>query len=478
MSQTAFSGYLSPFSWRYGSDEMRHLWSEVHKRALWRRVWVALAEAQMQAGLVTAEQVAELRAHQDDVDVQRALEIEEEIGHDLMAELKAYAAQCPAAGGILHLGATSADIEDNADVLRLREAMFLLTRRLEDLLAALADRIEAEADTPAMAYTHLQPAEPTTLGYRLCQYAQDLLECLRRLRTFAPSLQGKGFKGAVGTYASYAELLEGTTFSPQEMERAAMEALGLAPVPVATQTYPRLQDYRALTLLAEIAAAVHKFALDLRILQSPVHGEIAEPFGRRQVGSSAMPFKRNPVTSEKICSLARWVSSAPQVAWDNAALSALERTLDDSANRRAILPEVCLALDEILIQAARIAGNLQVDRQAARRALERFGPFAATERVLMALARAGGDRQRGHEAIRRCSMAAWAAMQDGEANPLADLLAEDPYISQFLSPERVRNLMAEGAGVGLAAQRSQEFLTILRREVPAQPTLLQAWKRF
>jgi len=463
MAQEGFASYRSPFSWRYGSEEMRHIWSETHKRELWRRVWVALAQAQARAGLVTEAQLAELRAHQHEVDVEAALAVEREIGHDLMAELKVFASQCPTAGGILHLGATSADIEDNADVLRLQEALFLLIRRLEDLLRALADRVEAEADTPAMAYTHLQPAEPTTLGYRLCQYAQDLLEALLRLREFARTVRGKGFKGAVGTYASYAELLQGTGLSPLEMERLAMEALGLEAFPVATQTYPRLQDYRALVLLAEVAAALHKFALDLRILQSPVHGEMAEPFGRLQVGSSAMPFKRNPVTAEGLCSLARWVSSLPQVAWDNAALSALERTLDDSANRRVILPEACLAADELLRRATRLVQGLQVDRDAARRGVERWAAFAATGRVLMALARAGGDRQEGHEAIRRCSMQAWEALRQGLANPLPDLLAEDPYIRKFLAPEEVRRLMEEGAHPGLAADRSRAFAAHLRK---------------
>jgi adenylosuccinate lyase len=247
------------------------------------------------------------------------------------------------------------------------------------------------------------------------------------------------------------------------MERLAMEALGLEAFPVATQTYPRLQDYRALVLLAEVAAALHKFALDLRILQSPVHGEMAEPFGRLQVGSSAMPFKRNPVTAEGLCSLARWVSSLPQVAWDNAALSALERTLDDSANRRAILPEACLAADELLRRATRLVQGLQVDRDAARRGVERWAAFAATERVLMALARAGGDRQEGHEAIRRCSMRAWEALRQGLANPLPDLLAEDPYIRKFLAPEEVRRLMEEGAHPGLAADRSRAFVAHLRK---------------
>ena len=327
--------YISPYTWRYGSDAMRRIWSEVNKRLLWRRIWVALARAQAEAGLVRPEQVADLEAHREDVDWERAQEIERDLRHDLMAEVRAYAEQCPVGGGIIHLGATSMDVEDNADALRLGDALALVRERLRAVLGALAERIEAEADTLTMAYTHLQPAEPTTLGYRLSQYAQDFLLDLDALEGAAAGVRGKGFKGAVGTSASYQHLLEERGVPPRALEERAMAQLGLLAYRVTSQTYPRKMDYQVLSVLAGIAQSAHKFALDLRLLQSPLFGELAEPFGRHQVGSSAMPFKRNPVASETICSLARAVAGLPRIAWDNAALSALERTLDDSANRRS-----------------------------------------------------------------------------------------------------------------------------------------------
>jgi len=245
--------YLSPFTWRYGSDEMRRIWSEVNKRRLWRRIWVALAAAQCEAGLVRPEQVADLRTHQDDVDWDRAQEIEHDLRHDLMAEVRTYAEQCPVGGGIIHLGATSMDVEDNADALRLREALVLVRERLAGVLAALAERIEAEADTVTMAYTHLQPAEPTTLGYRLSQYAQDFSADLDALDGAIASVRGKGFKGAVGTMASYGDLLAGSGVSPDALEDRVMQALGLRAFPVSTQTYPRKMDYQVLSVLAGIA---------------------------------------------------------------------------------------------------------------------------------------------------------------------------------------------------------------------------------
>jgi len=366
--------YLSPFAWRYGSPEMRRVWSEEYKRRLWRRVWVALAEAQHEAGLVSEAELADLRAHQDEVDIARARQIEAEVRHDLMAELKAYAEQCPVGGGKLHLGATSADIQDNADILRLKEALSLIRRRLVALLEALANQIERYQDLPAMGYTHLQPAEPTTLGYRLCQYAQDLLLDLRNLDDLAGSLRAKGLKGAVGTSASYAQLLAGSGMTPAELERRVMERLGLEAAPVATQVYPRKQDFLVLSALASIAQSLHKFAFDLRVLQAPPFGELSEPFGEKQVGSSAMPFKRNPVTAEKICSLARFVAALPQVAWHNAALSLLERTLDDSASRRLILPQAFLAVDEMLLAARRIVEGLVVREEGVARNLRPTAP--------------------------------------------------------------------------------------------------------
>jgi len=357
------------------------------------------------------------------------------------------------------------DVEDNADALRLREALLLIQDRLRALLAALADQIEAEADTVAMAYTHLQPAEPTTIGYRLSQYGQDLLADWDALGYVLSRVRGKGFKGAVGTSASYTHLLEGTGMTPQEMERRVMELLGLQAFPVATQTYPRKMDYQVLCVLAGIAQSAYKFALDLRLLQSPVFGELSEPFGKHQVGSSAMPFKRNPVASESVCSLARYVAEMPRVAWDNAAYSALERTLDDSANRRSALPEAFLGVDDILMRVTRIVQGLRIGREGIQRNLEIFGPFAATEPLLMALVKAGASRQEMHEQIRACSMAAWAAVQQGEANPLAELLAADAGITKYLDPAQVRAIIAEGADVGDAPARSRALARQIRETI-------------
>ena len=265
-----------------------------------RRVWVALATAQHEAGLVTAAQLADLQSQMDHIDIARALDIEKETRHDVMAEIRTFAEQCPVGGGIIHWGATSADITDNVDVLRLRDAAAILLDRLRDLLLALAERIEVTAHLPVMAHTHIQPAEPTTLGYRFAVYAQDLLDDYHDLERLFHTLRGKGLKGAVGTQASYQEMLVGTGVSAETMEAAAMQILTLPYFPIATQTYTRQQDLRVQQTLAGIAASLHKFALDFRILQSPPFGEWAEPFGQKQVGSSAMPFKRNPINTENI----------------------------------------------------------------------------------------------------------------------------------------------------------------------------------
>ena len=454
--------YLSPFTWRYGTQAMRELWSGVGQRRLWRRIWVALGDAQCRAGIVSPEQVADLRKHQDEVDWDRAQELEAELRHDLMAEVRTFAEQCPVGGGIIHLGATSMDIEDNADALRLRMALDLVLGHLEPLLLALAEHIQAEADTVTMGYTHLQPAEPTTVGYRLSQYAQDLLADYRALQAVRDDIRGKGLKGAVGTSASYAHLLEESDITPRQLEADVMARLGLPAFEVATQTYPRKQDLRVLSALAGLAQSAHKLALDLRILQSPNYGEMAEPFGRHQVGSSAMPFKRNPIASENVCSLARYVASLVQVMWENAAQSALERTLDDSANRRTALPEAFLATDEILRKLRRIIEGLRINREAISRNLERYGPFAATEPLLMALVRAGASRQEMHERIRSCSMEAWSAVQLGEANPLVDLLAADESVSRYLTAEQVRDVMVAGATAGDAPERSRRLAKSIR----------------
>ncbi|MEJ5184732.1 MAG: adenylosuccinate lyase [Rectinemataceae bacterium] len=456
-----FEGYRSPFSWRYGTEAMRTLWSEAHKRRLWRRVWVALAKAQSSFGLVTQEQVKELEAHADDIDMEQAMKLEEELRHDLMAELKTYAAQCPSAGGVLHLGATSMDIEDNADALRIKESLLLIRESLARLLAALASTIERYAELPAMAFTHLQPAEPTTLGYRYANYAQDLCDTFEQLDAMIPSIKGKGFKGAVGTSASYGELIGVAEL--ERFESLLATSLGLEFFEAATQTYPRIQDYRCLSLLAELGAILHKMALDFRVLQIPLIGEVSEPFGKRQVGSSAMPFKRNPIESEKIDSLARLLASYPQVAWSDAALSGLERTLDDSANRRVILPESFLACDELLRAMIRIVEGQRIDEEAVTRTAARFAPFSATERILMAMGKRGADRQAGHERLRDLAMIAWDAVRRGEENPLLELVLQDAYIASWLNAEEIRQLFDVGSYTGAAAKRARKIAARARR---------------
>lgn len=455
--------YISPLTWRYGSPEMRQIWSETHKRTLMRRVWVALASAQHQAGLVTAAQLQDLRQRQDQVDLARSLQIEREIQHDVVAEIRAYAEQCPLGGAIIHWGATSADITDNVDVLRIREALAFVLQRLGELLLALAARIETSAELPVMAYTHIQPAEPTTLGYRFAVYAQDLLEDYNDAKTLVAALRGKGMKGATGTQASFHEILRGTGVSAAELEAETMRQLSLPYFTIATQTYQRRQDLRVMQLLAAVAASLHKFALDFRLMQSPAFGEWSEPFGRQQVGSSAMPFKRNPINMENVSSLARYVAALPAIAWDNAANTILERTLDDSANRRLFLPEGFLLVDEMLRRAIRVVDGMSLDESAMTANLQRYAPFAATERVLMALVAAGADRQQAHEWLRQASLQAWETLRNGaDHNPLPDLLIADPSIQKYLAADRLQTLMDAKSHVGTAPQRALTLAQTIR----------------
>ena len=457
--------YLSPLTWRYGSEVMRRIWSEDEKRRLMRRVWVALAEAQFEAGLVTAAQVADLRGRQDQIDITRAQQIEREIGHDLMAEIRTFAEQCPLGGPIIHLGATSMDVLDNVDALRLRSALDQIVKRLKRTLSTLATRIETEADTPAIAFTHLQPAEPTTVGYRLAQYGQDLLDDFVELERVHDNIRGKGIKGAVGTGASYSQLLSNSDYSPRQLEERVMHKLDLPAYEAATQTYPRKQDWLVVNALAGLCASLHKFAFDLRILQSPPFGEWSEPFGARQVGSSAMPFKRNPVAAENIDSLTRQVAALPRIAWDNSALSLLERTLDDSANRRLFLPEAFLLTDEALIRSQRLFEGVTIWPGPTARNLRDYGVFAATERLLMEAVKAGGDRQHLHELIREQSLLAWQALQNGEPNPLVDNLLADPRITALVPAELANSLLDASAYVGDAPQRARNIATKIHAAV-------------
>jgi adenylosuccinate lyase len=344
------------------------------------------------------------------------------------------------------------DIEDNADVLRIRHALDLLLAALRSLLLDFSRQVESWAETPLIAFTHLQPAEPSTLGYRLAGYAQDLLLDWDALQTVRRGLRGKGFKGAVGSAAAYAELI-GAENLP-EFEQRLSQRLDLPFFPVASQVYPRKQDYLLVSALAGLGGSLYKFAFDLRLLQSPLLGEWAEPFGKKQVGSSAMPFKRNPISAEKIDSLGRLLAQFPRLAWDNAAHSLLERTLDDSANRRTMLPEAFLICDELLRTASRLVNGLVINETAMARNLALYGPFAAIERVLMALVKAGADRQAMHERLRQHSLSAWPAIHSGAPNPLIDLLSSDEILLAYLPTDEIRRLMDAGVHLGDAPQRA------------------------
>jgi adenylosuccinate lyase len=461
--------YASPFSWRYARRELRELFSERERRTLWRAVWIALAESQLRSGLVSQAEVDDLRAHRNDIDLDAALAIEHEIGHDLMAEIRVFAAQATIGGGKIHLGATSMDIEDTVEMYRMRIALSQIIAALDALLAAFANQIDANADSVCMGYTHLQPAEPTTVGYRLAVYAQDLLIDRAALLFTREQLTAKGIRGAVGTSASYARLLAGSGRTPADQEDDVLGVFGLRARDVATQTYPRKLDYLLLGQLAGLGASLAKFAADVRILSSPGFGEMFEPFGAKQVGSSAMPFKRNPVMCERIDSLARLLPGYAGVAWQNAATNYLERTLDDSANRRTILPEALMCTDELLSLARKVVSGLRLDDRRIAENLRTYGPFSGTEAVLMEAAKAGADRQELHEAIRESAMTAYAALARGETNPLARLIADDERIARYVDPAEIRVQLDPTGHTGDAAQRARRLAARIRETLETTP---------
>ncbi len=455
-----FSNYMSPLSWRYGSKEMRYIFSEEYKYRLWRRIWVTLAKVQHEAGIVSDDELVDLSTHEKDIDIARILEIEKETRHDVMAAIKEFAEKAKIGGGKIHLGATSMDVVDNADALRVQEAFVIIENKLLQLLKLFADKIEKYACVPCIGFTHIQPAEPTTVGYRLSVYANDLLTDFNLLQSVKSYIKAKGMKGAVGTRASYKALLEGTKMSAQVLDDNVMKLLGIEGTLIATQVYPRKYDYLALTLLASIASSVGKFASDLRILQSPPVGEWSEPFGSKQVGSSAMPFKKNPVNSEKICSLARYLQQLPPVVLENATHSYLERTLDDSANKRIIISEAFIVLDEILETAEKIITGLVINLERIAYNLDQYGPFAATETILMSAVKNGGNRQELHELLRELSLPAWSAIQKGQPNPLHSLLLESDTLHKYLTQEQIKSLLDVSHYIGDAPERA---LTLVKQ---------------
>lgn len=455
-----YSTYLSPFTWRYGSEDMRKIFSEIKTRSEWRKIWVSIAEVQSDYGLVSKEEVNDLKnkSSEKHIDLKRAHQIENEIRHDLMAEIKTFAEQTPIGGGKIHLGATSADIEDNTDALKILQASNIILTRLVNAINSMAKNITKYADLPCMAWTHLQPAEPTTVGYRFANYAQDLLLDIYSIENFRKSfLKGKGLKGAVGSSAGYKQLLKEKA-TPKEFEEKVMGQLGLDIFPITTQTYPRKMDHLMLSILSSISQSVHKFGLDIRILQSPVFGEISEPVSKSQVGSSTMAFKRNPVSSERMCSLARYVSTLPNTTFMNAAFNILERTLDDSANRRIVIPEGFLAVDECLSLYNKISSNISVNNIMIKHNLEKFGVFSGTEAILMEMVKKGSDRQKMHEKIRIYSFKAWDDISNGKKNPLKDLIINDSEIKKSLQMNVLNDLLDPSNYTGDASHRARAFV--------------------
>lgn len=454
MANDEFLNYTSPFSWRYGSAKMRQIFSEENKYLIWRKIWVALAKAEFKQGLLSKKELADLEKNQNIIDINRILEIEKETHHDIVAAIREFAEKAKVGGGKIHLGATSMDINDNADMLRIKEALELIEGNLRSLLKEFSDKIDRFSDTPCMGYTHLQPAEPTTLGYRFAFYAQDLLADLEFLQFVKKNLKTKGIKGAVGTSASYTKLVG---VKAQDLETDVMSELNLDAADITSQTYPRRIEFLLGSLLSSIAQSLNKFAFDCRIMQSPGFGEWQEPFAKTQVGSSAMPFKKNPWKAEQVCSLSRLVVNLSRVTWDNSANMLLERTLDDSANRRVVIPEIFLATDEILNTAIKIVNGLIINDRQIERNLQKYWPFSASEAILMESVKKGADRQKMHEILREISMKAWDIVSDGEENPMQDLLNKNPEINKHLSKFEVERLFDVTNHLGLAPKKAKDF---------------------
>jgi adenylosuccinate lyase len=449
--------YDNPLISRYASDQMAELWSEQRKFSTWRRLWVVLAQAERELGLPISEaQVAELAAYTDDIDFAAAAAYEKKLRHDVMAHVHAYGDVCPTARPIIHLGATSCYVTDNADLLLMREGLQLLARRLAAVIDQLATFAQEHRELACLGFTHMQPAQPTTVGKRACLWAYDLALDLAEVEHRIASLKARSVKGTTGTQASFLALFDGDHAKVRRLERLVAQMLGFdASYAVTGQTYSRKVDSQVLDVLSGISQSAHKLATDLRLLAS--RKEMEEPFDADQIGSSAMAYKRNPMRCERVCGLARFVMSLQSSAAATAAVQWMERTLDDSANRRLVIPQAFLAADAILVLLQNITGGLVVYPKTIAANLAAELPFMASENILMAAVQAGGDRQDLHERIRRHSQAAAQRVkQEGAANDLLARLAADAAFAnvdlaaatdarQFVgrAPEQVAEFLAE-----------------------------------
>ena len=454
----AHDRYANPLIERYASDEMAGLFSARTRIRTWRRIWIALAQAQHELGIggVTAEQVEDLEKSADAIDFARAAELERELRHDVMAHVRAFGEVAPAGGPVLHLGATSAFVVDNGDLLVMRDALRVVERKCLCVVAALAEFAERHADLPTLAWTHFQPAQPTTVGKRACLWIQDLLLDLDEIGFRLAGFRLRGVKGTTGTQASFLALADGDGARVDELERRVGEKLGARDAfPVTGQTYTRKVDAAWAATAAGVAQSAGKFSHDLRLLQHL--GEVLEPFGARQVGSSAMPYKRNPMRAERMSSLSRFaIQTAGNLAY-TAAAQWLERSLDDSAGRRIVVPELFLAVDALLILYHEIACGLEVHEATVKANLSRELPAMATESLLMAAARSGGDRQQLHERIRLHAREAAARIEGGEGSDLLDRLAGEPGFAE-LPAEAWKRARDPDTYVGRAPEQTRSFL--------------------
>ncbi|MDR2515429.1 MAG: adenylosuccinate lyase [Christensenellaceae bacterium] len=456
MPETQDSQYQSALSGRYASKEMLGLFSNDTRYGLWRRLWAALAKAEMELGLpVTQAQVDQLEQHLDDIDYAAVAEKEREIRHDVMAHVHAYGLKAPLAKGIIHLGATSCYVTDNADILILQRGLLLIREKLVGVLKNLAAFAESYKALPALGYTHLQPAQPVTVGKRATLWMQDLLLDVEELDFTLSSLKLLGSRGTTGTQASFLALFEGDHQKVEALDAKISGHFGLPVFPVSGQTYPRKLDSRVLNLLSSIAQSASKFGNDLRLLQHM--REMEEPFEKGQVGSSAMAYKRNPMRSERICSLSRFIISQAQNPALTASTQWLERTLDDSANRRLSISEAFLATDAVLRLMLNVSDGLIVYEKIIGRRLREFMPFMATENILMEAVRRGGDRQALHEKIREHSMEASRRMKEEGADcDLTERLAADPAFGMSLG--QLEGLLDPKLYIGRCPEQVEAFL--------------------
>jgi adenylosuccinate lyase len=447
--------YDNPLITRYASPEMIALWGPRRKFSTWRRLWVALAEAEAELGLpITRTQIEQLRAHVDDIDFEAAERHEQRLRHDVMAHVHAYGDVCPDARAIIHLGATSCYVTDNTDLILLREALQNIRARVVSVIDRLANFAQKYRDLPCLGFTHLQPAQPTTVGKRACLWAYDFVMDLAEIEHRLASLKALGSKGTTGTQASFMELFHGDHEKARKLEELVCRKIGFeAGYAVSGQTYSRKIDFQVLAVLSGVAQSAHKMATDIRILAH--RKELEEPFEKEQIGSSAMPYKRNPMRSERICSLARFVMSLESSAAHTISVQWLERSLDDSANRRLTLPQSFLAADAVLILCQNVTGGLVVYPKVIAANLAAELPFMASENILMAAVAAGGDRQDLHERIRTHSQAAAAVVkeQGGQNDLLARLAADKAFAKVNLAA-----VMEPSQFIGRAPQQVDEFL--------------------